>query len=161
LRLGTVLIIFFTAGCATVLSPELQLSAYASPWHGRLSLKTDLEPGQKQDFSAEFELTGNAETGDLNLYTPLGSTAAAITWSPHLASMHANGEVRYFGSLNDLLKNVVGAELPIDALFAWLSGERMWASGWRADLSQYYRGQIKANRQEPSPATELNLLLTR
>lgn len=84
-----------------------------------------------------------------------------MTWSPRSAFLNTNGEVRHFESLNELIKEAVGTELPINALFAWVAGEAKIANGWRADLSDYPRGRIKASRQEPAPVAELNLILTR
>jgi outer membrane lipoprotein LolB len=117
--------------------------------------------GQPQSFSAEFELTGNEQVGELTLYSPLGNTAAAMTWTPQSATMRANGEIRHFASLDKLMLEVVGTELPVGALFAWVAGERKWTNGWSADLTDYPKGRIKARRQDPSHAAELNLLLTR
>lgn len=99
--------------------------------------------------------------GELTLYSPLGSTAAAMAWTPQSATMRANGEIRHFESLGELLREVVGTELPVSALFAWMAGERKWTNGWSADLTDYPRGRIKAHRQDPTPAAELNLVLTR
>jgi outer membrane lipoprotein LolB len=155
------LAMFLIAGCATSSIPESQLPSYSSPWHGRLSLRISPDQGPPQAFSAAFELTGNQQAGELTLYGPLGTTAASMAWSPQSAFMRANGEVRYFGSLNELIKEAVGTELPVNALFAWVAGEGKVASGWRADLSDYPRGRIKASRQEPAPAAELNLILNR
>ncbi len=75
--------------------------------------------------------------------------------------MRANGEIRHFESLDELLREVVGTELPVSALFAWVAGERKGTNGWSADLTDYRRGRIKARRQDPTPAAELNLVLTR
>jgi len=75
--------------------------------------------------------------------------------------MRANGEIRHFESLGELLREVVGTELPVSALFAWVAGERKGTNGWSADLTDYRRGRIKARRQDPTPAAELNLVLTR
>jgi len=149
------------AGCASYTGPNDKFSVYSAPWHGRLSLRINPEQGKSQSFSAEFELTGNEQVGELTLYSPLGSTAAAMTWTPQSATMRANGEIRYFESLGELLREVVGTELPVSALFAWVAGERKGTNGWSADLTDYPRGRIKARRQDPTPAAELNLVLTR
>jgi len=153
--------IFLIAGCATPSIPEGQLLSYSSPWHGRLSLRISPDQGPPQAFSAAFELSGNQQAGELTLYGPLGTTAASMAWSPQSAFMRTNGEVRYFGSLSELIREAVGTELPVNALFAWVAGESKVANGWRADLSDYPRGRIKASRQDPAPSAELNLILTR
>ncbi len=153
--------IFFIAGCASYTGSNELFGVYSSPWHGRLALRIEPALGQSQSFSAEFELTGNEQVGELTLYSPLGSTAAAITWTPQSATMRANGEIRRFDSLGELLREVIGTELPVSALFAWVAGEHKGANGWSADLTDYPRGRIKARRQDPTPAAELILVLTR
>lgn len=159
--LATLFAIFSIAGCASYVRHDAQLSSYSSPWHGRLSLRTTPEQGSAQSFSAEFELSGNEQLGELTLYSPLGSTVAAMNWTPQSATMRANGEVRHFESLGELLRVVLGTELPVSALFAWVAGEPKLTNGWSADLTDYPRGRIKAQRQNPTPATELILVLTR
>jgi outer membrane lipoprotein LolB len=126
-----------------------------------LSLRISPEQGQAQAFSAEFDLIGNDQTGELTLYGPLGSTAAAMTWTPQSATMRTNGEARHFGSLNALVREAVGTDLPVSALFAWVAGENKRANGWHADLSDYPQGRIKARRQDPAPTAELMLVLSR
>lgn len=153
--------IFLIAGCASPIRYEEQLSSYLSPWHGRLSLRITPQQGQAQSLSVEFELSGNEQLGELTLYSPLGSTVAAMNWTRQSATMRADGEIRHFESLGELLRVVLGTELPVSALFAWVAGEPKLAAGWSADLTDYSRGRIKAHRQNPSPATELNLVLTR
>jgi len=104
-------------------------------------------------------LTGNAQTGELIFYTPLGTTAASLSWSPNAAVMTSNGEVSHFKSLDDLLKQATGTELPVAALFGWLAGQPTLVDGWQADLSDYSNGRIKARRDSPPPVAELSLIL--
>lgn len=162
-RLGKVacsIIIFatiFIAGCAaptrTIVSNESEVSL----WRGRLAVRVESE--QPQAFSAGFELTGNAQAGELTLYTPLGNTAAALSWSPQTAVMRSNGDVRHFESLDALIKQAVGTEIPVVALFAWLAGDNMAVAGWSADLSDHANGRITARRSQPAPLAELRLVL--
>ena len=126
-------------------------------WRGRMAVRID--SSQPQAFTASFDLTGTSLAGELILYTPLGATAATLTWTPHTALMRTNDEVRSFNSLNDLIQQAVGTNIPVDALFAWLAGEDFIAAGWRADLSQHGNGRITAKRLTPLPAAELRLVL--
>ncbi len=132
-------------------------------WRGRLAVRIEAaQPdAQPQSFSASFELTGTPLTGDLTLYTPLGNTAATLSWSSQTAVLRSNGEVRYFASLEDLMMQAIGTDIPVLALFGWLAGENMSVKGWRADLSQHATGRITARRTEPAPAAELRLVLDR
>ena len=158
---GIVLASLLLTGCAV---PSRITDASASgltPWHGRLAVRVEADPphAQAQSFSAGFELSGNALAGELTLYTPLGSTAATLTWSPQTAVLHANGDHRYFESLDALIKQAVGTDIPVEALFAWLTGDNQVAAGWHADLSQHTSGKITAQRTKPAPAAELRLVL--
>lgn len=151
----------FIAGCAAPTRVGTSNQSEVSLWRGRLAIRVESSPPQSQSqaFSAEFELTGNSQAGELTLYTPLGSTAAALSWSAQTAVMHSNGEVRYFESLDALIKQAVGTEIPVVALFAWLAGNNMVVAGWSADLSQHANGRITARRTDPAPLAELRLVL--
>lgn len=130
-------------------------------WRGRLAIQVEADSSQSQatSFSAGFELTGSAQSGELTLFTPLGSTAASLAWSETSARMLTDGDARHFESLDALIKHAIGTELPVATLFAWLAGENRAAAGWHADLSQHARGRITAQRTSPSPTAELRLQL--
>jgi outer membrane lipoprotein LolB len=93
-----------------------------SPWRGRLAIRVESEPVQV--FSAAFELSGSAPAGALTLFTPLGTTAAALNWTPEGSTLRTNLEVRQFATLGALMRQTLGAELPIAALFDWLGRSR-------------------------------------
>ena len=152
---------FFIAGCAIPTRTSIQNHSEISPWRGRLAVRIEADQflSQAQSFSASFELTGTPLTGELILYTPLGNTAAALSWSAQSALMRSNGDVRHFESLEDLIKQAVGTDIPVVALFAWLAGDNMNVNGWHADLSQHANGRITARRTVPSPVAELRVVL--
>lgn len=151
----------FIAGCAAPTRAIVSNESEVSLWRGRLAVRVEPEQpqAQPQSFSAGFELTGNAQMGELTLYTPLGNTAAALSWSPQTAVMRSNGDVRHFESLDALIKQAVGTEIPVVALFAWLAGDNMAVAGWSADLSDHAKGRITARRTQPAPLAELRLVL--
>jgi outer membrane lipoprotein LolB len=153
--------IFLVAGCAAPTRATDSERAETASWHGRLAVRVEADPPRapSQSFSAGFELTGNALVGELTLYTPLGSTAASLAWSAQTAILHANGDIRYFESLDSLIKQALGTDIPVIALFAWLAGDNQVAAGWHADLSQHANGKITARRAEPAPQAELRLVL--
>jgi outer membrane lipoprotein LolB len=130
-------------------------------WRGRLAVRVeaDFSPSQPQSFSAAFELTGTPLAGELTLYTPLGTTVAALSWSTQTAVMRSNGNTRTFESLDALIKQALGTDIPVTALFAWLAGDNVQVAGWRADLTQHADGRITARRTEPTPVAELRLVL--
>ena len=128
-----------------------------SPWRGRLAIRVESEPVQV--FSAAFELSGTAPAGALTLFTPLGTTAAALSWTPEGSTLRSNSEVRQFATLGALMRQTLGAELPITALFAWLAGDTAASDGWQVDLSQRPNGRITVRRQSPLPMAEMRVVL--
>ena len=153
--------IFLIAGCASPTSARGQYPSDSPQWHGRLAVRIEADAMQSppQSFAAEFELTGTPLAGELILYTPLGTTAATLSWTPLTAVMQTNTEIRTFESLDALIKQAIGTDIPVSALFAWLAGEDKKVAGWRADLSQHSDGRITARRTEPTPVAELRLVL--
>lgn len=157
IRAGVLLATFLIAGCAISTRTTSQNGYEQLPWRGRLAVRIESE--QPQSFSAGFELNGTQKTGELMLYSPLGSTIAALSWNPTTAIMRAHGETRYFDSLDALIKQAVGTDIPVDALFSWLAGDNVTAAGWSANLSQHAEGKITARRNDPAPQAELRLVL--
>lgn len=153
--------VFFVAACAVPTRVSIPDQSELPAWRGRLAVR--VESGQPQSepqsFAAGFELTGNALAGELTLYTPLGQTAAALSWSSQTATLRSNGDVRHFESLDALIEQAVGTEIPVAALFAWLAGDNLVLAGWSADLSQHASGRITARRTQPAPVAELRLVL--
>ena len=157
-------------GCALPRKPaELNAptgkAASTGSYSGRMSLNIDaidpqaLGPQQAQFFSASFELTGNAQAGQLTLISPLGSVLAVLNWTDSIAQLRANGELRSFKSLDALVLHATGAAIPVASLFAWLAGVEAQAPGWQADLSRLSNGRLIARRLEPLPTAELRLVL--
>jgi len=120
-----------------------------------------VQDNQSQSFSASFELKGQASAGELTLFTPLGSTAAVLTWSPGTAALQANGQARQAGSVDALVAQATGAAIPVAALFDWLAGINTPVAGWQADLSGMGEGRLRAQRTDPPPLADLRVVLDR
>lgn len=129
----------------------------AGPWSGRLNLVVRAEP--VQSFSAGFELRGSAQQGELRLTSPLGTTLAEARWRPGQAQLKAGADHRHYASMSELLRELTGAALPLDALFDWLAGQASEVPGWVADLSGRREGRLLARRLEPQPLIELRIRL--
>lgn len=149
----------FIAGCAQPMRATGQNDLQKGPWTGRLALQ--VEDNQSQSFSAGFELRGLATAGELLLFTPLGGTAAVLSWAPGSATLKTNGQVRQFDSVEALVAQATGAAVPVIALFDWLAGTNTPVPGWQADLSQLGQGRLRAQRLEPPPAADLRVVLDR
>jgi outer membrane lipoprotein LolB len=142
------------AGCAVAPSrPEPS----GPRWSGRLALQIEGQP--EGSFTASFDLRGSARAGELELFTPLGGTAAWLQWAPDQARLRAPGQPeRQAASLDDLLVQAIGTALPVATLFDWLAGIPSVATGWQADLSGRAEGRLRARRLT-APAADLRIVL--
>lgn len=154
LTLGLVLAI---AACAQPPRQPVATDATRTQWSGRLALRVDTDPAQS--LHAAFDLRGNARSGELSLYSPLGSTLARMVWAPGQAELTWNGQQRQFDSIGSLTREATGTELPITSLFEWLAGRDSQADGWSADLRMLAHGKLTAERSQPAPAVEMRLVL--
>jgi outer membrane lipoprotein LolB len=155
------------AGCAgftganspNSLKNEVLEAAPLQKFAGRMSLQIEPAAGSAQEaqsFSGSFELRGNAERGELDLLTPLGQIAAQLRWQPGAALLIRGQERQSFASAQALLEQSTGLSLPLEQLFAWLSGQAspsVSVNDWQVDLSAQAQGRILARRQQPTPAT--------
>lgn len=152
---AALLLALVLAGCA---QPP-RAPSVPGAWSGRLALQ--VEGQSSQSFSAAFDLRGTPDAGELQLYTPLGSTLARLQWAAGTARLEQGGEVLESSSLDTLVQDLTGSSLPIAALFDWLQGRPAAAAGWRADLSRAQDGRITAERLEPLPTATLRVVLSR
>nr|WP_319564232.1 lipoprotein insertase outer membrane protein LolB [uncultured Rhodoferax sp.] len=155
--------ILFIAGCA--IKPRIidQNDQKIPSWYGRLSMQVQGHPNEsppdKQSFNAAFGLRGTPQFGYLDFYSPLGSTAAAIHWTPEFASLETQGETRTFAGLNPLIQHLLGTDVPVSALFDWLNGRERAVNGWEVNLTQFAQGRISAQRISPLPQAQLRIIL--
>lgn len=148
------------AGCATPSRTGKPLSAEqtASPeWQGRISVQ--VQGNNPSSMSASFSLRGDAKSGELDLYSPLGTTLGALQWTPQWVQLSDGGKHQFFNSLNELTERATGAALPVDAIFGWLQGRDVQATGWLADLSAAPQGMVTARRISPAPEVMLRIKL--
>lgn len=145
------------AGCA--IPPRTPTAPGVQSWNGRLALAVEGEADRS--FSAGFELKGAPETGELTLTNPLGGTVAVLAWSPGNATLRSGGKVRQFPSVEALAQEATGAEIPLAALFDWLSGKPTPVAGWEADVTQVAEGRLRARRNAPPPAADLRVVFER
>jgi outer membrane lipoprotein LolB len=165
-QLGSVLIAGFLmlSGCASSNLPTFQNGTVSSAtqanipeWQGRLSLRIQSDPATSM--SAGFLLRGDSTHGRLDLHSPLGTTLAALHWSPNAVHLQQGGQLQRFDSMDELTEQVTGAALPVNALFDWLHGIPSATQGWQADLSQLPQGLLIAQRVSPTPTVQLRIKL--
>lgn len=128
-------------------------------WTGRLGLQ--VEDGAEKNFSAGFDLSGDAGRGNLTLYNPLGNVLAKLQWAPGVATLDSPDQKLESDSLSALIIQLTGNDLPIQALFGWLRGVDVKVTGWTADLSRIDTGRLVATRFSPQPNAVLRIVLNR
>lgn len=69
-------------------------------------------------------------------------------------------ERREAASLQTLVHDLTGSDLPIYALFSWLKGEALQVAGWRTNLDALQQGRLSATREQPLPRTTLRIVLS-
>lgn len=150
-------------GCASLPAPDAAFDLAAS---GRLAVRVDAPEGVRAS-TAQFELLGRPQRGELRLASPLGTVLAVARWQPGQAWVQSQGERRDYASLDDLTRDLMGEALPVEALFDWLQA-RPWPGaanqpradgpgfvqlGWTVALEGAADGLIVARRSEPTPVT--------
>jgi len=165
------LLLALLGACAPQQKLPPQGVARRAYWSGRLALQVQsaaavdayygAEYGAQmpQTFSAAFTLQGSSTQGELQLFTPLGSTLARLHWQPGQATLERGAQHQSAPALADLLEEALGSAVPVAALFDWLHGRATAASGWQVDLSRLPQGRIRARRDNPPPQATLRLVL--
>jgi len=156
----TLLALGLLSGCATAEPPAVaspQARAQPTEWLGRLSVTVQSEPPAAM--SARFLLQGDARNGSLDLYSPLGTTVAALQWSPQRVQLQNGSQFQTFDSLTALTEKITGAALPMAAIFEWLQGQETTVAGWQTHLSDAQPGSISARRLTPLPEVTLRIKL--
>lgn len=144
-------------GCATAPRPALETAeGPRSFWSGRLALNVETDPPQR--WSAGFELSGDAQTGQLRLLSPFGQTMATAHWTPQQARLQQGNDTRLYPDMDSLTTELTGTALPIGTLLDWLQGLSTVLDGWEVDLSEQPSGRMRARRLHPLPVTSLTLL---
>ncbi|WP_310626379.1 lipoprotein insertase outer membrane protein LolB [Limnohabitans sp.] len=148
------------AGCATLGRPTKTADLeplHQAQWQGRISV--NVQGDAPSSMSASFFLRGDASNGELDLYSPLGTTVGALQWSPQFVQFNDGSKHQHFHSLAELTEKATGAALPIEALFGWLDGLDVRATGWQVDLSNISQGSLSARRSTPKPEVTLRIKL--
>lgn len=150
----TASLLVLMTGCATVIPADDPTQKPVDAWRGRLAVKVEegAPAAAARAFSADFDLQGAPQAGELSLYTPLGTTAAQVHWQSGQAWLQTPAQTQHFPDLETLLQTLLGTEVPVRALFAWLHGQAADADGWEVDLRAHDQGRIVAMRWKPPQA---------
>lgn len=159
------LLLGLLAGCSTLTPTPLAYDTVS----GRLSVAVDPTAEQPaRRVSAAFDLRGNAEQGELQLTSPLGTVMAQARWRPGEVLLKSTDGERRFADLGTLADEVLGEPLPLGALADWLHG-RPWPGapnrplaapavgfeqlGWTVALDRLAEGWVVAHRAAPPAVT--------
>ena len=152
-------------------------------YSGRLAVRSDAAPSlPARSVSGQFELSGNASSGQLVLTSPIGTTVARARWSdpvgtqgvPSRIELEADGATTHYATLEEMMQRAIGDQLPLAAMFDWLSGHPWPAApvqrsadggsfdqlGWHVDVSQLAGNRlIDAQRPVPAPVLHVRVKL--
>jgi outer membrane lipoprotein LolB len=159
----------FIAGCAIntpargefdIKNSTISNNPSRTSYQGRLSLR--IASDTPQSLYGAFILNGDAQTGELNLNSPLGNTVTKLTWTPQAALLLSNNTTTTYPSTEALIAAVTGAAIPLPALFDWLAGINTPIEGWEVDLSNMQNTdnrRLIAKRIGQLPTIELRVAL--
>jgi outer membrane lipoprotein LolB len=130
-------------------------AAQAAYRAGRFSLVVDTEP--QQSFLSSFDIQGGWPDGVLTIYNPLGMQMARVEWTPQGARLIQGSQIRQAVSLESLIFQLTGTQLPAAALIDWLGGRPTPAEGWKVDVSEWHLRRLVLERIQPAPRTVLRI----
>ena len=174
---GPPLLALLTLLGACAVAPRANTGAAGEPLSGRLSVHVaGLAGAAARSVTAAFELQGNAQSGSLNLATPLGTVLAQARWAPGQVVLATPQGERNFADLDALTREALGESVPVAALFDWLRGRpwpgapsapRMPATepgfqqlGWAINLARFDEASVTAQREQ-APAVTVRAQLDR
>lgn len=155
---ASIWLVALLVACATPASiRSIAPAPSVKQWQGRISVTVQSDP--PRNMSSGFSLEGNARQGELNLFSPLGTTLATLQWNPSTTQWLQGSQQRRYDSMAHLMEETTGAALPMDAMFDWLEGHDTASPGWQTDLSAIAQGTLVAKRVSPEPWVVLRIKL--
>ena len=144
------------AATPTFTPPAAQADPIAHAFRaGRFAMQIDTQP--PQSFFTSFDLTGGWPEGILNIYNPLGMQMARVEWTAQSARLVQGNQAREAASLESLIFQLTGTQLPTAALVDWLSGKPTPADVWNVDVSEWHLRRLVLERVQPAPRTVLRI----
>lgn len=156
-RICWVLIALMLQACASGVTSRTTTTELKQAWSGRISLQVQSEPPQQ--LNASFGLQGAEQHGQLDVYSPFGTTLATLTWSAQEAVLQQGEQRQRFDSIAILTQQLTGTPLPMAELLDWLNGKPTSVPGWQTDVSQLSSGWLFATRTSPTPKVLLKIKL--
>ena len=126
---------------------------------GRVAVTIESEP--VQFMSAEFELEGDANAGELRLYGPWVGLVAVLQWEPGRAVLIEGQRRRVVKSIDALIERVTGAPIPLSMVFDWLHHRPVPNPDWWVEARTSTQDRLRAIRLQPLPRIELTMVLNK
>jgi len=147
------------SGCSVFSPPVKQATQAPVPhWEGRLQVRVLL--ANPELFSANFELQGSPQRGELTIYSPIGTTLAVASWTENDALLKQGMSEKHYANMEELTKQLTGTRLPLPTLMSWLNADGESIQGWEIRSENLPAGRrIYAQRNHPSPPLQLTLLI--
>jgi outer membrane lipoprotein LolB len=134
------------AGCAT--APPVTDVAVLKERQGRFSVQSTVPMQQTEAVQGAFVWRRLATGWQLDLNSPLGATLARLTVTPEGARLQQpDAPERRAASARDLLANVLGAPVPVDALEDWVDG-RLQTNAAVTEVKRDDLGRVVSFRQD-------------
>lgn len=109
-------------GCATPQIPSSNSAFNTLELAGRLSLVSGQPDAQKALYGGfRLELRG-AQSGEFDVFSPLGQMLARAQWSPGQASLNDGRQTQLYASFDAMTRAALGVALPQAALQDWVRG---------------------------------------
>ena len=153
------MVMAIVCGCGHISSPNKTVPlANTAHWEGRLQVR--VLTANPELFSANFELQGSPQRGELTIYSPIGTTLAVANWSEQEALLTQGMSQKHFANMEDLTRQLTGASLPLMPLMSWLGADGQTITGWDIRSENLPTGRrIYAQRIHPLPSLQLTLLI--
>ncbi|MFN0316462.1 MAG: lipoprotein insertase outer membrane protein LolB [Burkholderiales bacterium] len=137
------------AGCASSakrdLAPADPVAIDSFELNGRVSIKVKAE---NKGYPGKIRWQHQGAKEDLWIYTPLGNLVARLEQDENTAAITtAKGEEYRAGTLAFLARDVLGYDLPVDALQYWVRGLE-WPKGRTNSLVKDDKGRLTALVQD-------------
>ncbi|MGE5450882.1 MAG: lipoprotein insertase outer membrane protein LolB [Acidobacteriota bacterium] len=154
--------------------PVLQdRQAPSQQWQGHFSVKLGpwgTQSSEGQSFT--FYLQTQGRSGELSLMTPLGTQLAQVIWTPEGTRIESSQGTQQYASLHDLSTQLLGEDVPLQALPHWLQGlpspdlpsavlladhTGFEQASWTIDAHALPQGKLQALREQTATQRQITI----
>ncbi len=153
--------------------PLMARHVHMQQWQGHFSIK--LGPWGQQGSEGQsftFYLQSHEQSGELDLMTPLGTQLAKVIWTPEGTRIESAQGTQQYASLSDLSTQLLGEDVPLQALPHWLQGlpspdlppatvladhSGFEQAGWAIDAHGLPEGRLQATRAQTATQRHITI----